>query len=74
MSKTKTTAASVIMKSLGRTKNGVTAKELEAKTNLNAKTIRNNLGNLVNEGTVDFAEYLRPCKVSGREVTAYTKV
>lgn len=73
MTKTKS-AAVTILKAIGKGKTGTTAKEIEAKTGLNPKTIRNNLGSLVSKGTVDFAEYLRTCKVSGNTVTAYTNV
>ena len=70
----KVTAQAAILKALKSKKTGATAKELVARLNFSEKTIRNNLGTLVNDGAVDYAEYLRTCKVSGNTVTAYTVV
>lgn len=68
------TAAQVIMTLLNSRKTGLTAKEIQKKTGLNAKTTRNNLAILVNEDKAQYDEYLHKCKVSGNYVTHYKKV
>jgi hypothetical protein len=67
-----TTVAQAIARSLNTRKRGITAKELQRVTGCHPKTIRNNLGLMITEGTVSWEEYLRTCKVSGHRVTAYT--
>lgn len=66
------TSAQAIMKFLNARKSA-TSKEISAKlTTFTPKTIRNSLGDLVNEGDVSWEDYTRTCKVSGKTVTAYT--
>ena len=67
-----TTVAQAISRSLNTRKRGITAKELQRVTGCHPKTIRNNLGLMIQEDTVSWEEYTRKCKVSGHYVTAYT--
>ena len=68
--KKKMTAAQTITKYLKGRANA-TAKEVTARTKLNAKTVRNELANLVNGGGVSHITSLRKCRISGRKVIAY---